>query len=98
MLCKLWSWQRGDISDNDLYKKDFDAALGAIEAKTIVIACDNDLYFTPGDNQIEVDKIAGAELRVYNSPWGHCVASPGNDPGFMKFLDNTIRELLNYPG
>ena len=95
LLCKLWSWQKGDISDNELYEKNLDAALGAIKAKTIVIACNNDLYFTPQDNQIEVNKIPGAELRVYNSPWGHCVASPGNDPGFMKFLDAAIRELLN---
>jgi len=94
LLCKLRTWQHGDISANDKYNHDFDAALGAIRARTIVIVCDNDLYFRPEDNQIEIEKISTAELRVYQSPWGHCVASPGNDPEFEKFLDQAISELL----
>ncbi|MDH3387516.1 MAG: alpha/beta fold hydrolase [Gammaproteobacteria bacterium] len=94
LLCKLWTWQQGDISANDIYRHDFRAALKAIRAKTIVIACDNDLYFRPEDNQIEIEHIAGAELRVYESPWGHCVASPGNSPEFQRYLDQAISELL----
>ncbi len=94
LLCKLWTWQHGDISANDLYRGDFHAALNAIRAKTIVIACDNDLYFRPEDNALEVEQIAGAELRVYPSPWGHCVASPGNDPAFADYLDQAVSELL----
>lgn len=95
LLCKLHTWQRGDISANDQYKHDFGAALNAIRAKTIVIACDNDLYFRPEDNQIEIEQITDAELRIYQSPWGHCVASPGNDPAFEKYLDQAISELLD---
>ena len=95
LLCKLRTWQRGDISANERYDHDFDAALNAIKARTIVIVCDNDLYFRPEDNQIEVRQISGAELRVYQSPWGHCVASPGNDPEFEKYLDQAISELLD---
>jgi homoserine O-acetyltransferase/O-succinyltransferase len=94
LLCKLWTWQRGDISANSLYQGDFRAALNAIEAKTIVIVCDNDLYFRPEDNQIEIEHIKGGELRIYESPWGHCVASPGNDPEFERYLDQAISELL----
>ena len=95
LLCKLWTWQRGDISAQPAYDGDFDAALGAIRARTIVIACDNDLYFQPADNALEVPHIANGELRVYASPWGHCVASPGNDPEFQRFLDQAIAELLD---
>jgi len=94
LLCKLWTWQHGNISANELYNSDFKAALNAIRAKTIVIVCDNDLYFRPEDNQIEIEHIAGGELRIYESPWGHCVASPGNDPEFEKYLDQAISELL----
>ncbi|MFT5219674.1 MAG: homoserine O-acetyltransferase, partial [Gammaproteobacteria bacterium] len=36
LLCMLWSWQQGDISANSLYEYNFDAALNAISAKTIV--------------------------------------------------------------
>jgi homoserine O-acetyltransferase len=59
-----------------------------------VIACDSDLYFQPADNEIEVAHMPDAQLRVVHSPWGHCVASPGNDTGFDKILDSAIAELL----
>lgn len=94
LLCMLWAWQQGDISANQLYQHDFEASLAAIRARTIVIVCDNDLYFPPEDNQIEIEHISNGELRVYHSPWGHCVASPGNDPEFQKYLDQAIAELL----
>ena len=94
LLCKLKTWQRGDISANNLYNHDFKAALNAIKAETIVIVCDNDLYFRPEDNQLEIEHIIGGELRIYPSPWGHCVASPGNDPELERYLDQAITELL----
>jgi homoserine O-acetyltransferase len=95
LLCKLRTWQLGDISANHLYHNDFPAALRAIEAKTIVIVCDDDLYFRPEDNQIEIEHIKNGELRIYQSPWGHCVASPGNSPEFERYLDQAISELLD---
>jgi homoserine O-acetyltransferase len=95
LLCKLRTWQQGDISANNLYQNDFKAALNAIKAETIVIVCDNDLYFRPEDNQNEIEHIIGGELRIYESPWGHCVASPGNDPEFQRYLDQAISELLD---
>jgi len=95
LLCKLKTWQRGDISANAMYHRDFHAALKAIKARTIVIVCDDDLYFRPEDNQIEIEHIAGGELRIFHSPWGHCVASPGNSPEFEQYLDQAISELLH---
>jgi homoserine O-acetyltransferase len=95
LLCKLRTWQQGDISQQAAYGGDISSALNAIKAKTIVIVCDNDLYFRSEDNAIEVEQMTGAELRIYQSPWGHCVASPGNDPLFERFLDQSISELLN---
>ena len=94
LLAKLWSWQHGDISDNDLYQGDFARALGAIQARAIVVACSTDLYFPPADNALEVAQMAAAELRVFDSAFGHCVASPGVHRGFMEFLDTAIEELL----
>ena len=94
LLAKLATWQAADISDNSLYQGDFKAALNAIQAKTIVIACDNDLYFQPADNVLEVEHIEDGELRIYESPWGHCVASPGNGTAFADYLDQTIIELI----
>jgi len=94
LLCMLWTWQQGDISANELYHHDLKASLAGIRAKTIVIPCDHDLYFPPADNQIEIEHIRNGELRIYQSPWGHCVAAPGNDPEFQQYLDQAIAELL----
>ena len=91
---KLRTWQNSDISANSVYNGNFQCAINAIQAKAIVIACSSDLYFPPEDNEIEVNQMQNAELRIYDSPWGHCVASPGNDPKFTSFLDSAISELL----
>ncbi len=95
LLAKLKTWQLGDISANELYGGDFAKALSSIRARAIVVPCSDDLYFPPEDNEIEVAHMPNAELRVFNSPWGHCVASPGNVPAFAKFLDDCILELLD---
>ncbi len=94
LLAKLATWQAGDISANQTYKGDFQAALRAIKANTIVIACDNDLYFQPADNELEIKHIKNGDLRIYQSAWGHCVASPGNSTGFADYLDQAINELI----
>lgn len=94
LLCKLKSWQLGDIGQQPAYGGDFKAALNAIEARAIVIVCDSDLYFRPEDNQLEIKHIKHGDLRIFQSPWGHCVASPGNSPEFEQFLDTAIGELL----
>jgi homoserine O-acetyltransferase len=96
LIAKLRTWQCGDISDNDLYRGDFAQALGAIQARAIVVPCSTDLYFPPEDNALEVAQMAAAELRVFDSPFGHCVASPGSHRDFMEFLDTAIEELLGY--
>ena len=94
LLCKLRTWQTADISDNSRYNGDFKKALSSIKARTIIISCDNDLYFRPEDNEVEAKEIPGAQHRVFESPWGHCVASPGNCPEFEGFLDSAINELI----
>ncbi len=94
LLAMLWSWQKGDISANELYHGDFRRALGSIKARAILVPCTQDLYFPPEDNEIEVGQMPNADLRPFDSPWGHCVASPGNEPAFARFLDHCASELL----
>lgn len=94
LLAKLWTWQHADIGASPGYGGDFTRALQAIQARAIVIACSDDLYFRPADNAIEVEAMPNAELRVFDSPWGHCVANPGNEPAFERFLDDAVSELL----
>jgi homoserine O-acetyltransferase/O-succinyltransferase len=94
LLAKLWTWQNGDISNNSLYGGDIKAALGAIKAKAILIPCSDDLYFPPKDNILEEALMPDANLRVFDSAWGHCVANPGSVPAFEAFLDEAINEAL----
>jgi homoserine O-acetyltransferase len=94
LLAKLWTWQHADISDNPRYQGNFISALRAIRAHAILVPCTNDLYFPPADNEIEAQHLSNAKFCPFDSPWGHCVANPGNDLGFERFLDSCIRELL----
>ena len=94
LLAKLWTWQHGDISANDRYCGVFVNALEAIQARAILIPCTTDLYFPPEDNAFEARHMPNAKLRPYESPWGHCVATPGRDRAFMAFLNECATELL----
>ncbi len=94
LLLKLWSWQHADPSAHDGFGGDLSAALGAIRAKTLIMPCDNDRYFTLEENRIEAAMIPGAELRAFESPYGHCAGAPGRFPAEMAFLDAAMKELL----
>jgi homoserine O-acetyltransferase len=94
LLAKIWTWQHGDISDNEIYRGDFARALQSIEARAIVMPCSTDMYFVPSGNAAEVAQMRRAELRVFDSPWGHCAASPGRLPEFQRALDEAAAELL----
>ncbi len=93
LLTLLWTWQNGDISDNELYNGDLKQALGAIKAKAFVMPCRHDLYFPPEDSEIEVANMPNAELRVFESVFGHVAAFSLNPPD-VKFHDDALREML----
>ena len=94
LLTKLLTWQKNDISVGPIYNNNFTEALKRIEAKAILMPCSHDLYFPPEDNEFEVKHMKNAELRKFDSVWGHCVANPGNDKNFEAALDNAINDLL----
>lgn len=94
LLCKLATWQAGDVSAGPRFNGNFKAALRSIRARSILMPCTRDLYFPPEDNEIEATLIPGAIFRPYASDFGHCAANPGNDAGFTAQLDASIAELL----
>ena len=95
LLSKLQTWQLNDISEGPIYNKNYVKALKSIKAKTILMPCNQDLYFRTKDNEFEKKFIPNASLRAFDSPFGHCAANPGNDKNFEKKLDKNISELLN---
>lgn len=93
LLAMLWTWQHADISANTRFAGDFVAALGAIQAHTIVMPGATDLYFTVADSEFEVAHMPSAELRPIRSPLGH-VAGSGMDPIGKAAIDEAISALL----
>ena len=45
LLVMLHTWQAGDCSKQEPYNGDFEAAMGAIKAKSLVMPSKTDLYF-----------------------------------------------------
>jgi homoserine O-acetyltransferase len=94
LLGMLWTWQHGDISDNEVFGGDIVKALSAIRAKAIIMPSATDLYFPVADNEFEVKHMPNAELRVVDSVWGHFAGGPGTSPVDIEVLDRALRELL----
>ncbi len=94
LLTMLWTWQQGDISNNELYHGDFDKALSSIKSKAIVITGKHDLYFPPEDNIYEVKHMPNAELRQTDSIWGHFAGGPGLNQVDVDFIDDSLKTLL----
>lgn len=95
LLAMLHTWQSADISANALYGGDFARALGAIEARAIVMPVSTDLYFPPEDSRREVARMRRAELRVIDSPWGHVAAGPDRNREATAAIEAAIRALLS---
>jgi homoserine O-acetyltransferase len=94
LLTMLWTWQNGDISDNEIYKGDFKAALGAIKAKSFVMPGQTDLYFPVEDSEFEVAHMPNATLVPVPSIWGHFAGGPGTNPKDVDFIDAELKKLL----
>ena len=93
ILSQIATWLRSDIGDNELYGGDFEAALGAIEARAIVMPGGTDTYFPPEDSEYEAAHMPNAELRPIPSEWGHWAGS-GRRPEDTAFIDRALRDLL----
>lgn len=94
VLAMLHAWQRADISDNPSFGGDFERALAAIEARTIVMPVSTDLYFPPEDSRREVAALKRGELRVIESLWGHVAAGPDRNAAATAAIESAINDLL----
>lgn len=94
ILAMIWTWQHANLSDNGIFNCDYEAALAAITAKTIVMPGNTDMYFPPKDSEIEVNLMPNAELRVIPSIWGHYAGGPASADD-VSFVDTALTELLS---
>ena len=93
LLAMLATWQAADIGAHPRFGGDLAAALGAIQAKAIVMPSRTDLYFPPEDNELEVPQMPNAELRVIPTVWGHLAGGGRNAPD-TAWLSEQLDELL----
>jgi homoserine O-acetyltransferase len=94
LLAQFWTWQHGDISANPLYGGDLPKALRSIEARTLLMPGDHDLYFQVDDNRLEMQHLRHAELKPIPSVWGHRAGNPLNQPQDRAFIDANVKALL----
>lgn len=95
LLSMIETWIRSDISNNNIYHGDLKAALGAIQARTLIMPGQTDLYFTPEDALAESRLIPNCEFRPIPSIWGHRAGNPAKNPDDQLFLKNAIAALLS---
>lgn len=93
LLAHLWMGQHADISANERYRGDLEAALGAITADTILMPASSDLYFPVEDAAEEARLMRHAQLQVLDTDWGH-VAGEGLNPQDTRAIERAIGELL----
>jgi homoserine O-acetyltransferase/O-succinyltransferase len=94
LLAMLWTWMNADISANALYQGDLAKALGAIQARTILMPSETDLYFRVEDNRCELEHMPNAELRPMPSIWGHRAGNPTDNKDDEAFIRQAVQDLL----
>ena len=93
LLAMLWTWQNGDVGRTPGFGGDTSAALASIQARTIQMPAEKDLYFPPEDEVWASRHLQNSEVRVIPGIWGH-FAGGGSNPADTAFIDQAVRELL----
>ena len=97
LLAQIWTWQHGDISNNDVFKGDLPAALRSIQARVLLMPGDHDLYFQVEDNRQELAHLQCAELKPIPSVFGHRAGNPFQGGEDAAFLESAVKQLLEQP-
>ncbi len=90
LIAMLDTWLAHDVAPG----ADLAAALAGIGARTAVVACNRDLYFTVDDMAVDAAAIPGAELHVLDSLLGHRAGNPHSSPAEQQQLRRIVDQLL----
>ncbi|TVY26324.1 putative acyltransferase, partial [Lachnellula hyalina] len=95
LLVMLYTWQSGDVSNQEPYNGDFKAAMQGIKAKMLVLPGKTDLYFPPEDSEIEVANMKEGVGRMipFPSVWGHWAGGPGDSKDDCRWLNEKLKEV-----
>lgn len=91
LIAMLDTWLAHDVACGG----DLAEALAQITAKTAVVACNRDLYFTVEDMASDAAAIAAADLHVLDSVLGHRAGNPHSSPPEQQQLRQIVDQLLD---
>ena len=94
LLSLIDTWQRSDISDNDVFGGDLKAALGAIKARVVHMAADTDLYFRARDIRAEAELIPAGTYAELRTVWGHRGGNPQQCASDESVIRDAVENLL----
>ncbi len=94
LLAMIETWLHCDVSDNPVYEGNYERALGAIAAPTLVMPATTDLYFTPEDCEAEAALIPNSKYRPIPSIWGHRAGNPYQNTEDEMFIQQAVIALL----
>jgi len=94
LLAHIHTWQAADISANRQFQGNFERALQAIQANTLLLPGDTDLYFPVVDNRLELEHLKRGRLMSIPSIWGHRAGNPVSNVQDAMFLRNALTLLL----
>lgn len=94
LIAMIDTWLQCDISDNPIFRGDYEAAMAAVQAQTLVMPATTDLYFTPEDCAAEAQRLRHAQYLPIPSIWGHRAGNPYQNPQDAQFIRNAIQSLL----
>ena len=84
LLTMLETWRTADLTP----------IIPQVTARTLIMPCDTDSYFTMPENRLEAALVPHAEVQVLQSAAGHCAGAPGRFAREMAEIDNALAELL----
>jgi homoserine O-acetyltransferase len=93
LLSMIETWQAHDVGGAGAGQREFEAAMAAITASSLIIPASTDLYFPPEDSADEVALLRRGRLAVIESVFGHS-AGGGADAADLAFIERKVRALL----
>lgn len=84
LLAMLATWRSADLTP----------LLPRVRARTLVMPCDTDSYFTEHENRLEAALVKGAQVCTIHSPAGHCAGAPGRFVEESATIEAALAELL----
>src|SRR4029078_11867959 len=91
----LQCWSASDISANERFRGNLEAAFRALTERVLLMPSGTDLYFGVADAEAELGNLKHGTLRVIPSVWGHMAGNPNSNPDDEAFIREATRDWLD---